>query len=68
VKGKGIRGLGGVADKEACTVHTKNIISQRQYFVARCFSSYVGNIFGLHSVCVCFPSIRKLVTYAKRTF
>jgi hypothetical protein len=26
VKGKGIRGVGGVADKEAYTVHTINII------------------------------------------
>jgi hypothetical protein len=24
-------------------------------------------MFGLHSICVCFPSTRKLVTYAKRT-
>jgi hypothetical protein len=36
-----------VADKEA--VHTINIIFQRQYFVARCLSSYVGNVFGLRS-------------------
>jgi hypothetical protein len=28
-KGMGIRGVEGVADKEAYTVHTKNIISQR---------------------------------------
>jgi hypothetical protein len=27
VKGKGIRGVGRVAGKEACTVHTINIIS-----------------------------------------
>jgi hypothetical protein len=44
VKGRGIR---GVADKEAKTVHTINIISQRQYFVAR---FHVGNGFGLHSI------------------
>jgi hypothetical protein len=61
VKGKGIRGAGGVADKEAYTVHTINIISQRQYFVARCLSSYVGNVFGLHSICIYIPSTRKLV-------
>jgi hypothetical protein len=47
---------GRVADKKACTVHTTNIISQRQYFVARCLSSYVGNVFGLHSICVCLAS------------
>jgi hypothetical protein len=61
VKCKGIRGAGGVADKEAYTVHTINIISQRQYIVARCLIS-VGNVFGLHNICVCFPSARKLVT------
>jgi hypothetical protein len=31
----------GAADNEACTVHAKNIISQRQFFVA----SHVGNAF-----------------------
>jgi hypothetical protein len=36
VKGKGIR---GATDKEAYTVHTINIISQRQYYVASCLSS-----------------------------
>jgi hypothetical protein len=36
VRGKGIRGVGGAADKEACTVQTVKGISQRQYFVARC--------------------------------
>jgi hypothetical protein len=51
--GKGIRGVGGVADLEACTVHIVNIISQRQYFVARCLSYYVENAFGLHSISVC---------------
>jgi hypothetical protein len=56
VNGKGIRGVEGAADNEAYTVHTINIISQRQYFVARCLSSYVGNVFDLHSTCVCFPS------------
>jgi hypothetical protein len=48
VKGKAIRGVGGVADKEAYGVHTINIISQQQYFIARCLSSCVGNVFGLH--------------------
>lgn len=60
--GKVIRGVGEVADKEACTVHTVNIISQRQYFAARCLSCYVGNVFGLHCKCFYFPSRRKLVT------
>jgi hypothetical protein len=36
---------GRVIDKEACTVHTINITSQRQYFVASCLSSCVGNAF-----------------------
>jgi hypothetical protein len=62
VKGKGISGVGEVADKETYTVNTINIISPRQYFVARCLSSYIGNVFGLHSICVCFPSTRKLMT------
>jgi hypothetical protein len=54
--------VGGIANKEAKTVHTLNIVSQRQYFVARCLSSFVGNVFGLHSICFCFPSARKLLT------
>jgi hypothetical protein len=44
--------MGGIPDKEACTTHTVNIISQRQYFVARCLSSYVGDVFGSRSICV----------------
>jgi hypothetical protein len=44
---KGIRGVGGVADKEAYTVH---IISQRQCFVARRLSSFDGAVFGLHNM------------------
>jgi hypothetical protein len=44
VKGKGIRGVGGVAGKEQYTVHTINTISQRQYFVARRLSSCVGDV------------------------
>jgi hypothetical protein len=67
VKGKGIRGMGEVADKEACAVQTINIIFQRQYFVARCLISCVNNVFGLHRVCVCFTLSRNLVTYIKRT-
>jgi hypothetical protein len=58
VKGIGIIGVGGVADEEACTVHTANIIFYWQYFVASCLRSYVGNVFGLHSrsIFVCFTS------------
>jgi hypothetical protein len=37
------------ADKEAYTVHSANIISEQQYFVARCLCSYVGNVCGLRS-------------------
>jgi hypothetical protein len=63
VKGKGVRGVGGLPDTEVKTVHTFNVISHWQYFVARCLNSYVGNVFGLHSrpKCVCFPSTSKLV-------
>jgi hypothetical protein len=50
VIGKVIR---GVADKESYTVHTINIISQRQYFVAaHCLISYVSTVFGSHSICL----------------
>jgi hypothetical protein len=62
VNGKGFRGFEGVADKKA-----KIEISQRQHFVVSCLSSCDGNVFGLRTVCVCFPSTRKLVTQAKRT-
>jgi hypothetical protein len=51
-----------VGDKEAHTVHAIDIISQGQYFVARCFSSYVGNVFGLQSISICFPCVHKLMT------
>jgi hypothetical protein len=53
INGKGIRGAGGVACKEARTIHTINITCQQQYFVARCLGSYVGNVFGLHFICLC---------------
>jgi hypothetical protein len=53
-KRQGIRGVGRVVDKEAYTVHTINIIFQRQYFVARCLISNVGNVFGLHSILYAF--------------
>jgi hypothetical protein len=54
--------MGGVADKEAYAVHTTNIISQRQYFVARCLISCKYDVSGLRSMCVCFSSAHKLVT------
>jgi hypothetical protein len=54
VKGKGIRRMREVADKEAYSIHTINIISQQQYFVARCLSSSVSNVFGLHRICFVF--------------
>jgi hypothetical protein len=44
VNGKEIRGLGGVAGKEACSVHATNIISQRQYSGARCWDSASQNL------------------------
>jgi hypothetical protein len=43
----------GEADMEAYTVCTINIISQWQYFVARCLITCVDNGFGLHSMCMC---------------
>jgi hypothetical protein len=58
-KGKGII---GVADEAAYTVQTININSQWQYFVARCLSCCDGDVFALHSTCVCFPSTPTLVT------
>jgi hypothetical protein len=62
LKGNGIRGGGRVANKDAYTVHTMNIIFQPQYVVSRCLSSYVGDVFDLHSICVCSSSTRKIVT------
>jgi hypothetical protein len=58
----GSEGLGGIADKEEHTLHSLDVIFQWQYFVARCPSSSVGKVFGLHSICFCFPSTLKLVT------
>lgn len=48
-------------DKETFAVHTKNITSQRQYFVARCLTSRDSNVFSLRSTCG-FSFYRKLVT------
>jgi hypothetical protein len=50
-----------VADKEAYTVQTINIIRQQQHSVARCLSSCVGNVFGLSSTCVFSPSACNLI-------
>jgi hypothetical protein len=36
--------VGGVTDEEHCAVHTVNIISQRQCFVARCFSGWFMSV------------------------
>jgi hypothetical protein len=44
VNDRGIRGVEEVACKEARTVHTINIISQRQYLVARCLVFCVDNV------------------------
>jgi hypothetical protein len=52
---------------KAFSIHTINIISQQQYFAAHCLSSCVGNVFCLHSICVCFPSTKKLVMWEKCT-
>jgi hypothetical protein len=43
------------ADK-AHAVRTINIISQQQYFVARCLIPYVGNVVSLHSTVECILS------------
>jgi hypothetical protein len=59
--------VGGAVHKDANTIHTINIISQRQYIVARCLISCVDDVFGLHSICVCVSSTHKLVTLAMRT-
>lgn len=41
----------------------------RQYFVPSSFISHIGNIFGLYnrSTCICFPTMRTLVTQTERT-
>jgi hypothetical protein len=64
VRGKGMRGVGGAAGKEAYTVQTINIISQVQYFVAH-----------RHRYCFWFTeymhfflSTHKLVMQAKAQF
>jgi hypothetical protein len=59
IKGSVIRGTGKVASTEARTVLTLNIVFQWQYFVAFAVS---GNVFGLRSIFVCFPSTSKQVT------
>lgn len=48
-KRKRSRGLGEVADRKAYNVHAINIISSRQYFVARYLSSHVGNDAGFYT-------------------
>lgn len=46
VQGIGMREVGGAAHKEAYIVHTINIPSQRQHFVASCLIPRVNNDFG----------------------
>jgi hypothetical protein len=55
VRSTSVRSKRQVADKEAYTVHTINIISQRQYFVAHCLSSCVGNVFGYMCLFLLYP-------------
>lgn len=56
VKGMALGGAGGVTDR-AYTIHTTNIMSQWQYLLPRCLSFYVGNVFGLDSMRVCFRQV-----------
>lgn len=60
---KGIRGAGEAADKETrrSTARAMHIF-QLQYFVYRFLISCVDNVFGLHSMSICFPFNSKLVT------
>jgi hypothetical protein len=58
-----IRGVGGV-----CSIHFRNITSQRQYLATPRLSCYIGNVFCLHSTFVRLPSTCMLVAKAKRTF
>lgn len=51
VKGKWVRGLGGAADREACTVQTKILFSSGIFLVDRCLSLRVGNVFLVY-ICV----------------
>jgi hypothetical protein len=44
--------------RTAYTVHTISIISRLQYFVARCLSCYVNDVFVSHFTWYCFASIR----------
>lgn len=56
---KGEEGLGGVLRNNACTVQSTNIISQLQYFIARCLSSYVRNLFWFTWYMRFFPFYRR---------
>jgi hypothetical protein len=59
VKGKGIRGVGGVTDKEAYCPYDKH------YFptvICNLLSFPMSVMCLVFTVCFCFPSTRKLVT------
>jgi hypothetical protein len=59
---QGIREARVAAHKEACTIHTTNIIPERQYSLVCSFGSHVGNVFGLRITCTCVPPTCKFVT------
>jgi hypothetical protein len=54
--------MGSVADEEAYTVHTIDIISQRRQFAGNCLISYVVKVLDFHSIYVCFPCTWKLIS------
>jgi hypothetical protein len=60
VRGKGTRGVGGVAGKEAYTVQTIDIISQCGNTL---YLAVSHNVFGKHSICIFFLSTCKLVSW-----
>jgi hypothetical protein len=62
VKCKGVSWVGGTRDKDACTVHPTNIVSQLQHFVARCLGKCFWFTFYMR-----YSSTCKIVTWEKRT-
>jgi hypothetical protein len=60
VKDRRIRGVGEAAHEEVNTARAINVISQRQYSVVGCLSSWVVNVFGLHSTIEVLVSIMYL--------
>jgi hypothetical protein len=59
---QGIKVVGEVARDEPYTVQTINTISQLQYLVACCFSSYISNVFGTYHT-VFFSSYLQVKSY-----